>query len=98
MHEFGFNQGAEEGGADKVLDPVVNVASEGEQGAEGDGQAEGEAREEEARSVHAPPIPVTPTLVEVHQHRLTHTPIPLLVPTLRTRQEPRGSSCLIQAK
>ena len=41
MHEFGLNQGAEEGGADKVLDPVVNVASEGEQGAEGDGQGEG---------------------------------------------------------
>ena len=74
MHEFGLSQGAEEGGADKVLDPVVNVASEGEQGAEGDGQREGETREEEARQVHAPPIPVTPTLEEVRQHRLTHTP------------------------
>ena len=61
MHEFGLDQGADEGGADKVLDPVVNVASEGEQGAERGGQEEGEAREEEARTVHAPPIPVTPT-------------------------------------
>ena len=30
--------------------------------------------EEEAREVHGPPIPATPSLEEVRKHRLTHRP------------------------
>ena len=56
---------------EKVLCPT-------EEDAGGDGGAEGAERDaqgaEEAREVRAPPIPVTPTLEEVRQHRLTHCP------------------------
>ena len=36
--------------------------------------AKGEDGEEEARAVRGPIIPVTPSLEEVRQHRLTHRP------------------------
>ena len=42
MHEFGLSQVAEEGGENKVLDPVVNVTSEGS-------KAQGEMDKERAR-------------------------------------------------
>ena len=77
MHVFGLSQDSDGSGDNQVLDPAVDVTGEGEmgeRGAEGEGQVGGEAREEEARTVHAPPIPNTPTLEEVRQHRLTHYP------------------------
>ena len=61
----------------KVLCPTEEVAGEGEPEAERQAAEDPERRdpaEEEARVMRAPPIPATPTLEEVRQHRLTHCP------------------------
>ena len=65
-----------------VLCPAEDDGSEGEQKAKRQRGEEDGARitigssdfEEEARTVKAPPIPDTPSLEEVRQHRLTHNP------------------------
>ena len=62
-----------------MLCPTEEVTGGGDGGEQPEeNQAEGPERkddaEEEAREVRAPPIPVTPTLEEVRQHRLTHCP------------------------
>ena len=66
-----------------VLCPLVGGAEDGggegrkrarEEVAEDSPGEANEGEEEEARAVNAPPIPCTPSLKEVLEHRLTHLP------------------------
>ena len=67
------------GGRHDVLEPVVEEREEALDKEEFPEKAEAavgeeDADKEEAREVHAPPIPPTPSQREVEAHRLTHRP------------------------
>ena len=64
-----------------MLDPIVEKEDDEEpdgkrqRRSEADGPVhDDDVIEEEAREVHSPPIPATPSLEEVRKHRLTHRP------------------------
>ena len=59
----------EGGGAERK-----RARAEGEQLSEESARGEGAEESEEAREVHAPKIPDTPSRAQVLQHRLTHRP------------------------
>ena len=72
MHDM--NQGSKGSGGEEVLFPAVDAEGDGEEVPEEVGPRQSEEQEEEAREVQSPTTPVTPSLEEVRQHRLTHTP------------------------
>ena len=64
-----------------MLDPIVEKDDDAEPDEKRQRRSEAdepahdeEVVEEEAREVHSPPIPATPSLEEVRKHRLTHRP------------------------
>ena len=60
--------------AAKVRRIIKAQSADGSSPREREVQKDSEKFEEEARAVHAPPIPMTPTREEVAAHRLTHRP------------------------